>query len=42
MATADPPDRTSRSALWLTVALAVLAALLGSLNGLGRGVDQFR
>ena len=39
MAAADPPDRTSRSGLWLTVALAVLAALLGSLNGLGR-VDQ--
>jgi len=36
MAAAEPPDRTSRSGLWLTVALAVLAALLGSLNGLGR------
>ncbi|KGD98457.1 histidine kinase [Achromobacter sp. RTa] len=39
MATADPLDRTSRSGLWLTMALAVLAALLGSLNGFGR-VDQ--
>jgi len=36
---ADAVDRTSRSALWLTVVLAVLAAVLGSLNGLGR-VDQ--
>jgi CHASE2 domain-containing sensor protein/signal transduction histidine kinase len=36
---ADSVDRTSRSALWLTVVLAVLAAVLGSLNGLGR-VDQ--
>jgi CHASE2 domain-containing sensor protein/signal transduction histidine kinase len=36
---ADTVDRTSRSALWLTVVLAVLAAVLGSLNGLGR-VDQ--
>ncbi|MCY1205669.1 Adaptive-response sensory-kinase SasA [compost metagenome] len=36
MAAADPPDRTSRSGLWLTLALAVLAGLLGSLNGLGR------
>ncbi len=35
----DALDRTSRSGLWLTVILAVLAALLGSLNGLGR-VDQ--
>ncbi|WMD19279.1 CHASE2 domain-containing protein [Achromobacter seleniivolatilans] len=37
--TADPLDRTSHSGLWLTVVLAVLAAVLGSLNGLGR-VDQ--
>ena len=36
---ADPNDRASRSGLWLTVALALLAALLGSFNGLGR-VDQ--
>lgn len=35
----DTVDRTSRSGLWLTIALAVLAAVLGSLNGLGR-VDQ--
>lgn len=35
----DPIDRTSRSGLWLTVALALLAALLGWFNGLGR-VDQ--
>ena len=35
----DTHDRTSRSGLWLTVLLAVLAAVLGSLNGLGR-VDQ--
>ncbi len=33
---ADPQDRTSRSGLWLTVALAVFAAILGSFNGLGR------
>lgn len=36
---ADTLDRTSRSGLWLTVVLAALAAVLGSLNGLGR-VDQ--
>ncbi|CAB3667893.1 CHASE2 domain-containing protein [Achromobacter pestifer] len=36
---ADLLDRTSRSGLWLTVVLATLAAVLGSLNGLGR-VDQ--
>lgn len=36
---ADTVDRTSRSGLWLTIVLAVLAAVLGSLNGLGR-VDQ--
>jgi CHASE2 domain-containing sensor protein len=35
----DALDRTSRSGLWLTVMLAVLAAVLGSFNGLGR-VDQ--
>lgn len=35
----DPIDRTSRSGLWLTVALALLAALLGGFNGLGR-IDQ--
>ncbi|QEQ26060.1 CHASE2 domain-containing protein [Achromobacter xylosoxidans] len=35
----DPIDRASRSGLWLTVALALLAALLGWFNGLGR-VDQ--
>ncbi|CAB3680649.1 Adaptive-response sensory-kinase SasA [Achromobacter deleyi] len=35
----DPIDRTSRSGLWLTVVLALLAALLGSFNGLGR-IDQ--
>ncbi|CAB3931563.1 CHASE2 domain-containing protein [Achromobacter insolitus] len=32
----DLQDRTSRSGLWLTVALAVFAAILGSFNGLGR------
>lgn len=37
--TTDTLDRTSRSGLWLTVMLALLAAVLGSLNGLGR-VDQ--
>jgi len=37
--TAEPQDRTSRSGLWLTAALALLAALLGWWNGLGR-VDQ--
>ncbi|MFD4836231.1 CHASE2 domain-containing protein [Achromobacter sp. NPDC058515] len=36
---ADSLDRPSRSGLWLTVALAVLAAALGSFNGLGR-LDQ--
>ena len=36
---AESQDRPSRSGLWLTVALAVLAALLGSFNGLGR-LDQ--
>ena len=36
MADADPQDRTSRSGLWLTVALAALAAILGAFNGLGR------
>lgn len=36
---ADSNDRASRSGLWLTVALALLAALLGSFNSLGR-VDQ--
>lgn len=36
---ADSNDRASRSGLWLTVALALLAALLGSFNGLGR-IDQ--
>lgn len=36
---ADSHDRPSRSGLWLTVALAVLAACLGSFNGLGR-LDQ--
>ncbi|MDX3989038.1 MAG: CHASE2 domain-containing protein [Achromobacter sp.] len=35
----DALDRTSRSGLWLTVILGILAALLGLLNGLGR-VDQ--
>ncbi|MBB1623996.1 CHASE2 domain-containing protein [Achromobacter sp. UMC71] len=35
----DSIDRTSRSGLWLTVTLALLAALLGSFNGLGR-IDQ--
>jgi CHASE2 domain-containing sensor protein/nitrogen-specific signal transduction histidine kinase len=39
MASADPQDRTSRSGLWLTLALALLAAVLGWFNGLGR-VDQ--
>ena len=39
MAAADPQDRTSRSGLWLTLALALLAAVLGWFNGLGR-VDQ--
>ena len=36
---ADTHDRPSRSGLWLTVALAALAAFLGSFNGLGR-LDQ--
>lgn len=35
----DSQDRPSRSGLWLTVALAAFAALLGSFNGLGR-LDQ--
>ncbi|MNX40364.1 Alkaline phosphatase synthesis sensor protein PhoR [compost metagenome] len=35
----DSQDRPSRSGLWLTVALAVLAVILGSFNGLGR-LDQ--
>lgn len=36
---ADSHDRPSRSGLWLTMALAALAAFLGSFNGLGR-LDQ--
>lgn len=36
---AESLDRPSRSGLWLTAALAVLAAVLGSFNGLGR-LDQ--
>ncbi|MEN4917199.1 CHASE2 domain-containing protein [Achromobacter spanius] len=36
---ADSQERPSRSGLWLTLALAALAAFLGSFNGLGR-LDQ--
>ncbi|EHK68318.1 CHASE2 domain-containing protein [Achromobacter arsenitoxydans] len=36
---ADSQERPSRSGLWLTLALAALAAVLGAFNGLGR-LDQ--